>query len=125
VAAAANAQYGPYRNDPRYGGGYNGGYNGGYYGGRGDIVDRVLADLDRAQRYSYSGRGSRELDQARRDLLRFRDNASRGRFDRGRLDNAIGHLDRVVRSGWVGGREREVLAQDLYALRDFRARGRY
>jgi hypothetical protein len=129
LAATAGAQYRNdpyYRNNPYYRG-PNGNYydrgnpNGAPYRG-GDIVDRVLGDLDRSQ---YSVRGGRhewkELDQARRDLIRFRENWMRGRFDRDRIDGAIHHVQRLVDSAGMSPRDRDMLSRDLFALRDFRA----
>lgn len=136
AAATAGAQYRNNQypnNDPRYGNGRYGnddrGYGGqGRQGGayRGDLVDRVLSDLDRSQ-YAAGGdrRQWKELEQARRDLVRFRENWMRGRFDRDRIDGAIHHLDRLVESRWLEPRARDILARDLYALRDFRAGGGY
>jgi hypothetical protein len=130
AAATAGAQNrnDPYRNyDPRYDNderGYGGGRQSGAY--RGDLIDRVLSDLDRSQ---YAAGGDRhqwkELEQARRDLVRFRENWMRGRFDHDRIDGAIHHLDRLVGSRWLEPRARDILGRDLYALRDFRAGGGY
>ena len=124
VAGGAQAQYGN-GPDPRYG--RNGGYRDDGYrnnnGRYGDPVSRTLADLDAAERYAgggYGRRSPREFDQVRRDLIRFGENARRGKFDRGKLDSAIGRLQKIVNSNWLRGNEREMLARDLYALRDFR-----
>ncbi len=128
-AASASAQYGPYRNNP-YGQEYPYRRDAPYYYGaqqaRGDVVDRVLGDLDRAQNSGYSAyREQKHFDKARRDLLRFRDNWSRGRFDRGRLDSAIDNVHHLVDSRRLPPREREMLSRDLYALREFRSSGGY
>ena len=89
----------------------------------GGPVSRVLADLDRFG--GYDRHTLKEVEQARFDLERFRDNGMRGRFDRDRLDGAIGHLQHVVDSRWISPRERNILARDLDALRDFRANRGY
>ena len=130
LAATASAQYRPSRNNP-YGQEYpydrSAPYNSGRReAGRVDLIDRVLGDLDRAQTSGYSRRrDEKQFDKARRDLLRFRDNWSRGRFDRGRLDSAIGNVHHLVDSRWLPPREREMLSRDLYALRDFRSNRGY
>ncbi len=131
LAGAASAQYGPYRGNP-YGQEYPYDRGGPYYSGRpgaarADLIDRVLSDLDRAQSFAYARRGeAKDFDRARRDLLRFRENWQRGRFDRDRLDGAIERIHHLVDSRWLAPRERETLSRDLYALRDFRSnRGYY
>jgi hypothetical protein len=130
LAASAQAQYGrrpdgpytpngPYnRNDPYYSGRSGPAY-------RGDLIDRVLSDLDRARSYNREGRNRKEFEHARQDLLRFRENLARGRFDRGRLDSAIKNVDRLVNSRWLSPQEREMLSRDVYALRDFRSNRGY
>jgi hypothetical protein len=125
AAGTAGAQYrdpygNPYPNDRR-------GYADQGRHDRGlDPIDRTLSDLDRAESARFVDRGNRRhLDDARKDLIRFVENRSRGRFDRGRLDNAIGHLEHLLRSPQLHPRDREVLARDRDALRDFRTRGGY
>ena len=123
----ASAQYGGPSRDDRGRGSReyydqhdNGDRRGRYDDRRGDAVSLTLADLDRAQSWNYRGRGRGEFDKARADLLRFREQWIRGRFDRGRLDNAIGHVQRLLGSGWLNPRDRQALGRDLYALREFR-----
>jgi hypothetical protein len=91
---------------------------------RGDVVARVLGDLDRMRSYRRVDHHERKhFENARKDLLRFRDRWADGRFDRGRLDSAIDNLRHLVDSAQVHPRDREILARDLYALRDFRSYG--
>jgi hypothetical protein len=59
--------------------------------------------------------------RAQEDLARFQERWSQGRFDRGRLDRAIEHMQHLVNSRQMRGRERSLLASDLDALRNFRA----
>ena len=85
---------------------------------------RVLEHLERFRPQGYWGRGeANALDHARNDLFRFRDRLAQGRFERGRLDSAIAHLDRLGRSGRVNPRERDWFLRDADDLRAFRARG--
>jgi hypothetical protein len=128
---------GPYSRDgygnPRYNNrGYNteryrdydrDSYGGGY---RFNLVDRVMNDLSRASGYGWMDNHNRKhIDHAQRDLDRFREKWSRGRFDRGRLDSAISNLQHVVNSNRIEPRSRDRLARDLYDLRNFRTRGAY
>lgn len=88
-----------------------------------DVTGRVLRNIDSVRGGPWWGRGElNQLDKARNDLYRFQDNFSRGRFDRGRLDSAIGHLDNVARGRRVPPRERDMIQRDVMELREFRAR---
>lgn len=135
AGVAANAQVwggGPYRNDPYYRGGNDpyyrngGGYrNDGYYGGRGnpggDVIGRVLSDLNRANSASYGDR--KHFERAQQRLYEFQDRWRQGRFDNGKLDKAIEDIQHLVNSNQLRGRDRQILADDLYALRSFRSSG--
>lgn len=117
--ASAQSRYGD-RYDNR---GYSGGYDRRVQSG--DIVRRVADDISRARSYGYLGRSERNhLEKAERELFKFQDRWSRGRFDRDPLDDAISHLNHVVNGSRIDPRERDVLARDLYALRDFRESAR-
>ncbi|MDX2150345.1 MAG: hypothetical protein SFV54_06410 [Bryobacteraceae bacterium] len=88
------------------------------------VVDRVLSRLERSQSYYRAGDSERkDFEQARRDLVRFRENWYRGRFDKDRLDGAIDHLKDLAESSRIHPRERQMFMNDVYALRDFRASG--
>lgn len=88
------------------------------------IVDRTISDLRRVASRSRVDRHERNhFERALYHLDRFRHNYTRdGRFDTGRLNDAIEHLDDLSRAHQLHPRDREVLARDLYALRDFRSR---
>jgi hypothetical protein len=106
---------------------YRAPYNRGGYSSSADLIGRVLSDLDRARSYARVDHHEREhFDQARRDLLIFRDHYYHGKFDKDRLDGAIDNLHHLVDADQVHPRDRQVLARDTEALRDFRAsRGGY
>ncbi len=85
-------------------------------------VRRALSDLDRLRSIRYAdGHERKHIENARRDLVRFEENWARGKFDKDRLDGAIDHLNHLANSGQVHPREREVIYQNVRALRDFRA----
>ena len=108
---SASAQYGP----PR--GGRNND-RGGAYDNRGGVFDRVRGDLDRAEGSSYANGGDRrKFNKVREELNEFQRSGHRGE-----LNDAISALQKVVNSNRLAYRDREVLNQDLYLLRDFRAR---
>jgi hypothetical protein len=104
-------------------------YSRGPYSDRGrydDVVGRALSDLNRAGSIRFADKHERRhFEDARKDLFRFEENRRRGRFDRDRLDGAIDHLNHLVRSPQLHPRDREMLARNMDALRDFRARGGY
>ncbi|HTR38525.1 MAG TPA: hypothetical protein VMH80_21595 [Bryobacteraceae bacterium] len=85
---------------------------------RGDLFDRVRADLDRVEGASYWNGGDRHrLNKVREEL---------GEFQRGgnrhELNDAIGALQKVVNDNRMPPRDREMLASDLFQMRDYRAR---
>ncbi len=101
-----------------------------YHGGparSAGLIDRVLADLDRTRSYGFVDHHERKhFDQARKDLLRFRDHWYDGRFDKDRLDGAIANIDHLAYANQVHPRDRRILARDVEDLREFRAaRGGY
>src|SRR5262249_14855897 len=121
---------------------YGGGYydNGRFYGefGRddrypdhrgyrgGDLFARVRGDLHRAQAHSYSDGGTRRrFNRVREELGEFQGKLASGRYDRHELDDAIGALQKVVSDNRLDYRDREVLQEDLFRLREFRSANGY
>lgn len=118
VSGAANAQY----RDPYGGSGYRDEPGYGRTRGPYDLVGRALGDLDRARSAGWWSHGDAgHYEHARTDLMRFQEDQARGRFNQGRLDSAIGHIDRLANSREVRPRDRETLARDAYDLRQFRS----
>lgn len=123
-AAGANAQWRPYDND----GGYHrdDDYGRRRGGPRGDVIERVLRDVDAAQSWGYRDHHARKrFEQIRKDLYRFQHNWERGRFDKDRLDSAIENLHHLVDSDRVDPRGRGMLERDMWDLRSFRENGGY
>ncbi len=117
----ASAQdYGRYGDD-RYsrGNGRDSGYRGG------DPVGRAYAEVQRAASSSYYARHERgHFDHAMRELSKFQDKWSRGKFDNHALDEAIGEMAHLSRAGELHPRVRESMARNADELRAFRAGGR-
>ncbi len=112
VSGVALAQY-----QPPYG--YRG-YDRDDYGRRyrGDLFERVRADLDRVEAADYWNGGDRHrLNKVREELGEFQRSGSHHE-----LNDAIGALQRVVNDNRMPPQDREMLAGDLYQMRDFRAR---
>jgi hypothetical protein len=118
------------RGAPYYGGDYGGDrYGRGSYGNGdpGDVVQRVIRDMDLAARNSYTSRWERDqFNRAISDLMNFQDRWSRRRqVDTGRLDRAVNSMRRLVESRQLDGRSRRMIGQDMEILRDLRAQLSY
>jgi hypothetical protein len=123
-ASAASAQdYGRYGDD-RYSRGYSRDRE--FGNRRGDVVDRAFADLQRAASSSFYARHQRgHFDHAMRELSKFQNKWSRGKFDNHAIDEAIGEIAHLSRAGELNPRVRELMARDADELRAFRAGGRF
>jgi len=126
LSAGAQAQV----HDPYYGSqrGQHGQYgNSGYYRGgayRGDIIDQVSRDVSLAAANSrVDGHERGHFNTVQRELFNFQQRWAQGRIDTGRLDKVIGALNDLAKSDQVMPRDRQILANDLAALRNFRATG--
>jgi hypothetical protein len=135
----------PQRNDPYYrnGGGYNNDdyddddyyrsrdrYRNDRYGyGRynGSLIRQVMSDVDRAASGAYlDGHEAKHFNEAMQRLQEFQRRLARGNFDTGRLDKAIENIQHLAKADRVHPRDRNILSQDLSALREFRSsRGQY
>ena len=112
LVLTASAQYYPRGGDGRYSDSDDYGRN------RGGVFDRVRADLDRAESASYPNGGDRNrFNKVREELNEFQRSGNRGE-----LNEAISALQKVVNKNRLSYQDRDVLNQDLYQLRDFRAR---
>ena len=84
----------------------------------------MRADLSRASANSrLDGHERDHFNKAQQSLDEFQSRWSQGRFDTGRLDKAVSSMQHLVNSDQLNGRDRSILADDLSALRDFRATG--
>src|SRR5438876_9649242 len=92
------------------------------YGGHRSVIGRTLSDLRRASRFARGGREHERIDNAQRHLSEFDRMLSRGRYDQGRLNEAIEDVHNVVRNNYMPPRQRDILADDLQRLRALRAR---
>ena len=123
-AVAANAQVygrGSYENGRFYG--EFGRDRDDRYNNGGGLFDRVRSDLDRAESTAYSNGGDRRrFNKVREELSEFQAKYANGRLDKHELDETISALQRVVNDNRLQYRDRDVLQDDLYRLRDFRAR---
>jgi hypothetical protein len=86
-----------------------------------------MSDLDMAASNArLDGHEAKHFDEAMQRLQEFQSRWARGNFDTGRLDRAIENMQHLADADRVHPRDREILNQDLSALRGFRSsRGQY
>jgi hypothetical protein len=101
------------------------------YGGARDLITRVQNDLKRASDFGRNGdikkvkRDEKEIERyrnAQHSASTFDRHLSKGKFDKGELDNIINDLKNVVDHNTLESQDRDALTNDLRDLRDFRAR---
>jgi hypothetical protein len=91
--------------------------------GGGQLFWHVRDDLDRVQATTFpDGRDRRRFDHTRHELNELQDQFSRGRYDRGELNDVINALRSVVADNRMSPRDRELLNDDLGRLYEFRER---
>ena len=85
------------------------------------VVDRTMDDLRHVERRdAFAGDDRERYDHALRSLADVDRSLADGRFDRGKLDEAIEHVDHVTRSRILDPRERDRVMDDLRDLRRMR-----
>jgi pantothenate synthetase len=91
------------------------------------ITFRVVQDLNRtAANRRLDEHERKHIDSALRGLEEFDRRLAEGNFDKDRLDHIIENINHLANADRVRGRDRDILLDDLNALRDYRAtRGRY
>ena len=86
------------------------------------VIDRTQVDLRRAEDFERgNGKQVSRYDNAQKHLSEFDRNFTRGHFDKGKLDNAIGDLKDVVDHNTLNPADRDALSADLRDLRVVRA----
>ena len=85
------------------------------------VIDRVQDDLRRAEDFErHNGKEISRYENAQRHLSDFDRELTRGHFDKGRLENAIGDLKDVVDHNTLDPDARDALQRDLGDLRIMR-----
>ena len=91
------------------------------YGRARDLVAHVQEDLQRAA--DFTRENNKERDRYRdvqHHLSEFDRDLRAGKFDKGKLDDAINNLKDVVKKNTLESHDRDALAQDLSDLRTLR-----
>ncbi len=87
-----------------------------------DPVNRAMRDLQTI--FSRARVDNHEANHFRRaidELNDFQRRAARGRFDYGNLDRAIGNIADLAQADQLHPRDRAILREDLFNLRNFRS----
>lgn len=85
------------------------------------LVDRVHEDLNRGYEVWHLSNGDRDrLTHAEHQLQNFARDWSRGKFDKGDLDQSIAAVQHVLDNNRLNGRERDALWSDVEQLRKMR-----
>lgn len=90
---------------------------------RGWLFQKVREDLDHVQSVTFPGGGDQfRFASTRHELDELQSKLAAGRYDERELDDVIVALQRVVQDNRMMARDRDVLADDLDRLWDFRSR---
>jgi hypothetical protein len=85
------------------------------------LVDRVHSDLDHAYRMRHFSHDDRErLNHAEKELREFSQTWDKGKFDIGRLDDAIGSIQHVLDNNKLPENDRTAISDDVTQLHRMR-----
>ena len=86
------------------------------------LIDRTQTDLRTASDLEHGQKERERYHNAQTALSSFDRGLSKGHFDKGKLDAAIGHLQSVLDHNTIQASSRDALLQDVGDLRATRAR---
>ena len=90
---------------------------------RGQLFQRVRLDVEYVQSVTFPGGGDQfRLARTLEELDELQGKLAAGSYDEEELDDVTAALQSVVRDNRLAGRDRDLLTDDLYRLRDFRSR---
>jgi hypothetical protein len=84
------------------------------------FFDRVRDDLNRIQAKAFTDNDDYRIERTKQELTDLQSKLAAGKYDEPELDSVIGALGKVVADNRLGGRDRDVLNDDLTRLRDYR-----
>src|ERR1700736_1701868 len=91
------------------------------FGNARDLVAKVQADLQRAADFTRNNEKERErYHNVQKNLSEFDRELRKGKFEKGKLDDAIEDLKNVVKENTLESHDRDELARDLSDLRTLR-----
>jgi hypothetical protein len=90
---------------------------------RARLFERIRRDVEHVRSETFPGGGDQyRLGRTLQEIDELQAKLGRGRYDEEELDDVMRALREVVRDNRMSGRDREIMADDLERLRDFRAR---
>ena len=90
------------------------------------FFQRIREDLYHVQSATFPGGGDQyRISRTLQELDELQEKLARGFYDERELNEVIGAMQRVVADNRLSRRDRDILADDLDRLRDFRARHDY
>jgi len=93
---------------------------------RARFFQRIRLDLDHVRSETFpSGGDQYRLSRTLQELDELQDKLARGFYDERELNEVIGAMQRVLEDNRLSRRDRELLADDLNRMRDFRERHEY
>ncbi|HTS46304.1 MAG TPA: hypothetical protein VMH05_00085 [Bryobacteraceae bacterium] len=85
------------------------------------LFQRVREDLDQVQSSTFpGGRDEFRIARTKQELGELQTKLADNRYDQPQLDNVIAGLQRVIDSNKLSARDRDMLADDVSRLRDYR-----
>jgi len=90
------------------------------------LFERVRQDLYQVQSVTFARGGDQyRISRTLQELDELQDKLARGRYDERELSEVIEAMQRVIQDNRLSRRDRDILADDLDRMRDFRARHDY
>jgi hypothetical protein len=84
------------------------------------MFQRVREDLNHVQSLAFTGGDQYRIARTKEELNELQNKLVAGQYDQPELDEAIAALQRVVADNRLTPRDRDILADDLIRMREYR-----
>ena len=85
------------------------------------LFQRVRDDLDQVQSTTFpGGRDDFRIARTKQELGELQSKLAEDRYDQSQLDDVIAGLQRIIESNKLSSRDRDMLADDVSRMRDYR-----
>jgi hypothetical protein len=88
---------------------------------RARMFERIRTDLDHVQVLAFGKADDDRIAYTKQQITELQGKLSAGKYDQPELDDVIGSLEKVVADNRLTARDRDMLADDLSRVRDYRA----
>jgi hypothetical protein len=88
---------------------------------RARMFERIRTDLDHIQQLAFGQDDQDRIANTKQQVTDLQSKLSAGRYDQPELDDVIASLEKVVADNRLSARDRDMLADDLSRVRDYRA----